>query len=138
KCTAIRRALVPEAMVPHVLESLEARIAEKVRVGNPAADGVTMGALAGLGQRDDVRANLDRLSQGAQRVIGDPDAFEVVGADARQGAFMPPVVLWAQDPSRSEPHDIEVFGPVATVIGYRDTAHAIDLAARGKGSLVGS
>ena len=138
KCTAIRRALVPDAMVPHVLEALEARIAEKVRVGHPTADGVTMGALAGMGQRADVRANLDRLSQGAQRVIGDPDAFEVVGADAGRGAFLPPVVLWAQDPGAAEPHDIEVFGPVATVIGYRDTAHAVDLAARGRGSLVGS
>lgn len=138
KCTAIRRALVPEALVPHVLEALEARIAEKVRVGHPAAEGVTMGALAGLGQRDDVRANLDRLARGAERVVGDPDAFDVVGADAERGAFLPPVVLWAKDASRPEPHEVEVFGPVCTVVGYRDTAHAIDLAARGRGSLVGS
>lgn len=138
KCTAIRRALVPEALVPHVLEALEARIADKVRVGHPAAEGVTMGALAGLGQRDDVRANLDRLAQGAERVVGDPDAFDVVGADAERGAFLPPVVLWAKDASRPEPHEVEVFGPVCTVVGYRDTAHAIDLAARGRGSLVGS
>lgn len=138
KCTAIRRALVPEALVPHVLEALEARIAEKVRVGHPAAEGVTMGALAGLGQRDDVRANLDRLARGAERIVGDPDAFDVVGADAERGAFLPPVVLWAKDASRPEPHEVEVFGPVCTVVGYRDTAHAIDLAARGRGSLVGS
>lgn len=138
KCTAIRRALVPEALVPHVLEALEARIADKVRVGHPAAEGVTMGALAGLGQRDDVRAHLDRLAQGAERVVGDPDAFDVVGADAERGAFLPPVVLWAKDASRPEPHEVEVFGPVCTVVGYRDTAHAIDLAARGRGSLVGS
>ncbi|WP_199424542.1 phenylacetic acid degradation bifunctional protein PaaZ [Actinotalea solisilvae] len=138
KCTAIRRALVPEPLVPHVVAALEARIADKVRVGHPAAEGVTMGALAGLGQRDDVRANLDRLARGAERVVGDPDAFDVVGADAERGAFLPPVVLWAKDASRPEPHEVEVFGPVCTVIGYRDTAHAVDLAARGRGSLVGS
>ncbi|MBX9246806.1 phenylacetic acid degradation bifunctional protein PaaZ [Actinotalea ferrariae] len=138
KCTAIRRALVPEPLVPHVIEALEARIAAKVRVGHPAADGVTMGALAGLAQRDGVRANLDKLARGAERVVGDPDAFDVVGADRVRGAFLPPVVLWAKDPARPEPHEVEVFGPVCTVIGYRDTEHAVDLAARGRGSLVGS
>ena len=59
-------------------------------------------------------------------------------ARARSGPFLPPVVLWAEDTGRVEPHEVEVFGPVCTVIGYRDTAHAIDLAARGRGSLVGS
>jgi oxepin-CoA hydrolase/3-oxo-5,6-dehydrosuberyl-CoA semialdehyde dehydrogenase len=138
KCTAIRRALVPQALAPQVIDAVQARIEAKVRVGNPSADGVTMGALAGLQQRDSVRQSLSRLTAGARIVVGDPDRFDVVGADAGRGAFLPPVLLWAQDPARPEPHDIEVFGPVCTVIGYRDTEHAVDLAARGRGSLVGS
>ena len=138
KCTAIRRALVPHALVPDVIDAVRARIAEKVRVGDPTAAGVTMGALVGLAQRDDVRKNLAALAGAAEVVIGDPDHFDVIGADPERGAFLPPVLLWARDSSREEPHDIEVFGPVSTVMGYRDTEHAIELAARGRGSLVGS
>ena len=138
KCTAIRRALVPDALVPAVIDAVQARIADKVRVGDPGAAGVTMGALVGLAQREDVRKNLAELATAADVVIGDPDHFEVIGADPQRGAFLPPVLLWARDSSRSEPHDIEVFGPVSTVLGYRDTEHAVDLAARGRGSLVGS
>jgi oxepin-CoA hydrolase/3-oxo-5,6-dehydrosuberyl-CoA semialdehyde dehydrogenase len=138
KCTAIRRALVPDALVPDVIEAVQARISDKVRVGDPTAEGVTMGALVGLDQRDAVRENLDALSAAADIVVGDPRNFDVLGADAQRGAFLPPILLWAKDPSRSEPHEIEVFGPVSTVIGYRDSAHAVDLAARGRGSLVGS
>ena len=138
KCTAIRRALVPDALVPDVIDAVRARIADKVRVGDPTADGVTMGALVGLAQRDDVRKNLAELAGAAEIVIGDPDHFDVIGADPERGAFLPPVLLWAKDSSRDEPHDIEVFGPVSTVLGYRDTEHAIELAARGRGSLVGS
>ena len=138
KCTAIRRALVPDALVPAVIDAVRARIADKVRVGDPTAAGVTMGALVGLAQRDDVRKNLAELAAAAEVVIGDPEHFDVIGADPERGAFLPPMLLWAKDSSRSEPHDIEVFGPVSTVLGYRDTAHAIELAARGRGSLVGS
>ena len=138
KCTAIRRALVPHALVPDVIDAVRARIADKVRVGDPTAAGVTMGALVGLAQRDDVRKNLAALAGAAEVVVGDPDHFDVIGADPERGAFLPPVLLWARDSSREEPHDIEVFGPVSTVMGYRDTEHAIELAARGRGSLVGS
>ncbi len=138
KCTAIRRALVPQALVSSVIDAVGARIETKVRVGNPGAKGVTMGALAGLSQREQVRGSLGRLRKAADIVVGNPDRFDVVGADPVTGAFLPPLLLRANDLARPEPHEVEVFGPVSTIIGYRDTAHAVDLAARGKGSLVGS
>ena len=138
KCTAIRRALVPDPLVRDVIDAVRARIAENVRVGDPTAPGVTMGALVGLGQRAEVRMSLDLLATAADVVVGDPDHFDVIGADPERGAFLPPMLLWAKDSSRPEPHDVEVFGPVSTVLGYRDTAHAVELAARGRGSLVGS
>lgn len=138
KCTAIRRALVPEAVVPAVIEAVQTRIDDKVRVGDPAAPDVTMGALVDLAQREQVRRSLRALAAAAPIVVGDPDRFDVVGADPRRGAFLPPLLLWARDTARTEPHDVEVFGPVSTVLGYRDTAHAVELAARGRGSLVGS
>ncbi|MBC7292483.1 MAG: phenylacetic acid degradation bifunctional protein PaaZ [Actinotalea sp.] len=138
KCTAIRRALVPERLVPDVVAAVDARVREKVRVGHPGSDGVTMGALVGLDHRQAVREGIERLARGARIVVGDPDRFDVVDADPERGAFLPPVLLHAEDPGRSEPHEIEVFGPVSTLIAYRDVDHAIDLAARGRGSLVGS
>ena len=138
KCTAIRRALVPNSLVQDVIDAVQARITDKVRVGNPAAAQVTMGALVGLAQRSEVRQNLKSLQAAARIVVGDPDRFEVIDADPARGAFLPPILLQATDASRVEPHDIEVFGPVSTVIGYRDTAQAVELAARGRGSLVGS
>ncbi|WP_375482079.1 phenylacetic acid degradation bifunctional protein PaaZ [uncultured Jatrophihabitans sp.] len=137
KCTAIRRALVPAGLVDAVVESVSARLAE-VTVGNPADPSVQMGALAGLEQREELRRAVKALTAGARIVFGDPDQVEVVDADAERGAFVSPILLRADDPSADEPHAVEAFGPVSTVIGYRDPADAVALAARGRGSLVGS
>jgi oxepin-CoA hydrolase/3-oxo-5,6-dehydrosuberyl-CoA semialdehyde dehydrogenase len=137
KCTAIRRALVPEQFAGDVIEATVARLAEVV-VGHPAQAGVTMGPLASLEQREEVRRSVKSLLAGADLVYGDPEQVTVTGADAERGAFLAPLLLRAADPGRAEPHEIEAFGPVATVLGYTSTAHAIELAARGKGSLAGS
>jgi oxepin-CoA hydrolase/3-oxo-5,6-dehydrosuberyl-CoA semialdehyde dehydrogenase len=137
KCTAIRRALVPSPMVEVVVEAVTEALA-RVVVGSPAEPNVTMGALASLEQREEVRRSVKALEAGAQLVYGDPGHVEVAGADAERGAFISPLLLWAQDASRAEPHEIEAFGPVATVIGYDGTAQVIDLAGRGLGSLAGS
>jgi oxepin-CoA hydrolase/3-oxo-5,6-dehydrosuberyl-CoA semialdehyde dehydrogenase len=136
KCTAIRRALVPAAQVDAVVEAVSARLG-KVVVGNPADESVRMGALAGLEQRDEVRRALKALADAGRVVFGDPDHVDVVGADAQRGAFLSPVLL-VGDAGRAEPHEVEAFGPVSTVLAYRDAADAIALAARGKGSLAGS
>ena len=137
KCTAIRRALVPGNLLDTVAEAASARLA-RVIVGNPADESVRMGALASLAQRDEVRRSLKALMSAGTAVFGDPEQVEVVGADADRGAFMSPVLIRSDDAARAEPHEVEAFGPVSTLIGYRDTAHAIDLAARGLGSLAGS
>lgn len=137
KCTAIRRALVPETLVDDVIRAASERLAA-ITVGNPADESVRMGALAGIDQRDEVRKSLRGLTKSATIVFGDPESVEVVGADAASGAFLSPILLHAADKTAPEPHDIEAFGPVSTVIGYSDTADALALAARGKGSLVAS
>jgi oxepin-CoA hydrolase/3-oxo-5,6-dehydrosuberyl-CoA semialdehyde dehydrogenase len=136
KCTAIRRALVPAGQVDAVVEAVSERLA-KVVVGNPADESVRMGALAGLEQREEVRRSLKNLADAGQIVFGDPEHVDVVDADAERGAFMSPILLVA-DAGRSEPHEIEAFGPVSTVLAYNDPADAIELAARGRGSLAGS
>ncbi len=137
KCTAIRRAFVPSQMIEAVIESAAEQLS-RVVVGNPADKSVQMGALASLEQREEVRRSVKSLLAGARLVHGDPEHVKVVGADAERGAFISPLLLRADDVGRAEPHEIEAFGPVATVIGYGDTAQVIELAARGRGSLAGS
>jgi oxepin-CoA hydrolase / 3-oxo-5,6-dehydrosuberyl-CoA semialdehyde dehydrogenase len=137
KCTAIRRALVPAGVADAVTEAVTERLA-KVVVGSPAEKGVRMGALASLEQREEVRRSVKALLAGTRLVFGDPGRVEVVGADPERGAFISPLLLRCDDSSRAEPHEIEPFGPVATIIGYSGAAEAISLAARGLGSLAGS
>ena len=137
KCTAIRRALVPAACVDAVIEAVSAELA-KVVIGSPADESVTMGALASLEQREEVRRGVKALQASCTLAYGDPDRVEVTGADADRGAFLSPLLLRCDDNDRAEPHEIEAFGPVATVLGYGSTQEAIALAARGRGSLAGS
>ncbi|MEU5693908.1 phenylacetic acid degradation bifunctional protein PaaZ [Actinosynnema sp. NPDC020468] len=136
KCTAIRRAIVPAALLDDVADAASARLA-KVVIGNPADESVRMGALAGLEQREEVRRSLKSLLEAGEVVFGSPDRVDVVGADAERGAFLSPVLLKA-DPDLAQPHEVEAFGPVATLLPYTSTDHAVELAARGAGSLVGS
>ncbi len=137
KCTAIRRALVPAGMADAVVEAASELLA-RVVIGSPAQENVRMGALASLEQREEVRRSVKSLLAGARLSYGDPEYVEVVGADPERGAFLSPLLLWSEDASRAEPHEIEAFGPVATVIGYDSTAQVIELAGRGLGSLAGS
>ncbi|RTL62878.1 MAG: phenylacetic acid degradation bifunctional protein PaaZ [Pseudonocardiaceae bacterium] len=136
KCTAIRRAFVPEQHVDAVVEAISAQLAKTV-VGAPDAEGVRMGALASLDQRDEVRRNIAALADAGRIVHGDPDKVDVVGADGERGAFLSPVLLTA-DPDQPAPHAVEAFGPVSTVMGYRSVPQVVELAARGNGSLAGS
>ena len=124
KCTAIRRAMAP---ADH-LDVLQSAIAAKLSEAS-----ATMGALVSTSQRDDVRSQIDKLTAAGARIVsGDPDA--VVGDQA--GAFMQPILLRADDPwAANAVHDVEAFGPVATIMPYRDLADAIALANRGMGSL---
>lgn len=137
KCTAIRRALVPFDRLDAVVDAVRDRLSEVV-IGNPAAQTVRMGALASLEQREEVRRSLKELAAAGRIVYGDPERVEVVDADPERGAFLSPILLRCDDNGRAEPHTVEAFGPVSTVIGYRDAADAIALAARGRGSLTGS
>jgi oxepin-CoA hydrolase/3-oxo-5,6-dehydrosuberyl-CoA semialdehyde dehydrogenase len=137
KCTAIRRAFVPSGMAGLVSGAAAEQLAQVV-VGSPASDGVQMGALASLEQREEVRRGVKALLDAGRLVFGDLDHVDVVGADAERGAFISPLLLRCDDPARIEPHEVEAFGPVATIMEYADVDEAIGLAARGRGSLAGS
>ena len=135
KCTAIRRAFVPAALLDAAEEALKARLA-KVVVGDPRAEGVTMGALASLSQLDDVRGKARELASQARLAFGTIDTVEALGEGAEKGAYISPLLFRADDPwSADLIHDVEAFGPVSTLMPYRDLDDAIQLANRGKGSL---
>lgn len=137
KCTAIRRALVPANLIDEVVAAAKDRLA-KVVVGNPASPEVRMGALASLEQREEVRRSLKALLEAGTLVHGDPGRVEVLDADAERGAFLPPLLVRCDDPDQPQPHEVEAFGPVSTVMPYETAAQAVALARRGKGSLAGS
>ncbi len=137
KCTAIRRTIVPAGMEEAVVKALRARL-EKVVIGDPAVEGVRMGPLATKGQVRDVGAAAARIREAGELVFGGGD-FAVTGADREKGAFFGPMLMVCDAPfSRTEPHDIEAFGPVNTVMPYRALDEAVELAKRGRGSLCGS
>ncbi|MFL6800429.1 MAG: phenylacetic acid degradation bifunctional protein PaaZ [Sphingomicrobium sp.] len=133
KCTAIRRAMAPAQHLDAVEQALAGRLA-KIKVGDPRAEDTRMGALVSVSQRDDVRARIAELeTAGARIVAGNPDAQPPVAG----GAFLPPVLLRTDDPWGTEAvHDCEPFGPVSTIMPYKDMADAVALANRGRGSLV--
>jgi oxepin-CoA hydrolase/3-oxo-5,6-dehydrosuberyl-CoA semialdehyde dehydrogenase len=138
KCTAIRKALVPAAVAGDVVAALQTAL-QKIIVGDPRAEGVRMGPLVSQEQRTQVLTRVAALRHEADLVAGNLDQFEVAGADRTRGAFVPPLLLLSRDPPAARAiHEVEAFGPVATVLPYRDTADAIALARRGEGSLAAS
>jgi len=131
KCTAIRRAMAPAEHLDAVQDALIERLG-KARIGNPREEGVTMGALASRSQLRSVREAVAELAKSARIVSGDPGRPPVEG----NGSFISPILLRSDDPWGSAAvHDVEAFGPVSTIMPYRDLADAVALANRGMGSL---
>lgn len=133
KCTAIRRIIVPSQQLENVTLALKAKL-EKIQPGDPTQEGVRMGSLVSLEQRDDVQQKVDLLvAAGCKAVVGGK-------ADtSKAGAFFPPTLLLCQQPDETPAvHELEAFGPVATVMPYRDAEHAMALARAGQGSLAGT
>jgi oxepin-CoA hydrolase / 3-oxo-5,6-dehydrosuberyl-CoA semialdehyde dehydrogenase len=137
KCTAIRRSLVPATHAGAVVDALREQLAE-VRVGDPRDAATTMGPLVSRDQLAEVEEAVARLSRGAEVVLGGPGKLQLTSGDPDRGAFLAPTVLRASSPEAPVLHSVEAFGPVTAVLGYRDAGHAVELAALGRGSLVGS
>ncbi len=138
KCTAIRRAIVPEPLTGAVAAAIEQEL-RGVVVGDPSQEGVKMGALASLAQQQEVRERVAVLRQSCDLLFGDPEHVEVTGGDDQQGAFVSPMLLINHKPLENHAaHDIEAFGPVSTLMPYETLDEAARLANLGQGSLVGS
>ncbi|MFY8045791.1 MAG: phenylacetic acid degradation bifunctional protein PaaZ, partial [Chitinophagaceae bacterium] len=138
KCTAVRRIFVPESRMEQVWKDVSASLSATV-IGDPRQEKVRMGSLASQGQREEVRQQVSRLLASSQLVYGSLDAVEVMGADAKTGAFLSPILLVNSQPfGTTDVHDVEAFGPVSTVMPYRNMDEAIELSRLGKGSLCSS
>ncbi len=138
KCTAIRRVLVPREHEAALIAALSEKLAQ-VPIGLPADASARMGALASCDDRDDVRARVAAIAREAEIVFGDPARVDLVSGDAGKGAFMSPVLLRCAEPlTANAPHDVEAFGPVATVMPFDGIDEAVALTRKGKGSLVSS
>jgi oxepin-CoA hydrolase/3-oxo-5,6-dehydrosuberyl-CoA semialdehyde dehydrogenase len=138
KCTAIRRTIVPEKLADDVIAALKKRLSG-IKVGDPAIEGVRMGPLAGRIQVKEVSERVTELEKAGDLVYGRPDEFEIVGGNKEKGAFLPTTLLYCDDPlNKVQPHNVEAFGPVSTVMPYSSLGEAIELAIMGRGSLVGS
>jgi len=136
KCTAIRRIIVPEKYLEDTQIALGKSLA-KTTLGDPAQEGVRMGALVNRSQMDVVRNRVLELAKNTPIVSGSLDQFDVLGADKSKGAFVPPILMLNDNPMQKlDSHEVECFGPVSTLMPYQDFDQAIELAKMGKGSLV--
>ncbi|NNE36476.1 MAG: phenylacetic acid degradation bifunctional protein PaaZ [Rhodothermales bacterium] len=138
RCTAIRRIFVPEDRVDAVQAALRTRL-EKTLIGDPSNESVRMGPLVSRSQVEEVASNVAALREVGEVVIGGSGELALVDANVQDGAFFEPTVLLCNEPfSVTQPHDIEAFGPVSTLMPYKTIDDAAELARLGRGSLVGS
>ena len=138
KCTAIRRIIVPEDYIDEVQKGIIKKL-DTIIIGNPIEEGVRMGSLATKIQVERVRKSVEQLSKSQKIVFGDVNNFKVKGANKEKGAFFPPILFRNNNPYNStEVHNIEAFGPVSTIMPYKNIDDAIELSRMGKGSLVSS
>jgi oxepin-CoA hydrolase/3-oxo-5,6-dehydrosuberyl-CoA semialdehyde dehydrogenase len=138
KCTAVRRIFVPDSKMEDVWKAISTEL-DKTLIGNPLNEKVRMGSLAGKDQREEVRTQVQKLLASSEIIYGSLDSVAVVDADAGKGAFMSPLLLLNKTPFASEePHNVEAFGPVSTIMPYKNIDEAIELSKKGKGSLCSS
>jgi oxepin-CoA hydrolase / 3-oxo-5,6-dehydrosuberyl-CoA semialdehyde dehydrogenase len=135
KCTAIRRIFVPENKLVPVIKDLKNALSTTT-IGNPKNEMVKMGALAAISQKKEVTSQVQKLLATSQLIYGSLDSVKLIDADPFKGAFLSPLLLLNEKPfSCNEPHDIEAFGPVSTLMPYKSIDEAIALSKKGKGSL---
>ncbi|MBK5270618.1 MAG: phenylacetic acid degradation bifunctional protein PaaZ, partial [Bacteroidia bacterium] len=138
KCTAIRRIFVPENKMEEAWKAIATSLSQTV-IGNPLNEKVRMGSLAGQEQRLEVKGQIQKLLASSQIVYGSLDSVEVIDADADRGSFISPILLMNEKPFTGiEVHEVEAFGPVSTIMPYKNVDEAIELSKKGKGSLCSS
>ena len=138
KCTAIRRIIVPENLMEDVQIAL-GKALDKVTYGDPRLKEVRMGTLIDKKQVEAVKNSVQEIAKTAEIVYGDFENGKAVGADFEKGSFIKPILLRENDPFTNEAaHVTEAFGPVSTIMPYKNIDEAVELSRMGRGSLVSS
>ncbi|MFT5599851.1 MAG: oxepin-CoA hydrolase/3-oxo-5,6-dehydrosuberyl-CoA semialdehyde dehydrogenase [Flavobacteriales bacterium] len=136
KCTAVRRILVPEKWIEEVQQAISNRLS-KTTIGDPSIEGVRMGSLVSQMQVDRVRENVELLLEEQKLLFGNLNSVEINGGSKENGAFISPILMLNDSPfEKQRVHNIEAFGPVSTIMPYKNLDEAIQLVELGKGSLV--
>lgn len=136
KCTAIRRILVPENHVEAVQKALSSAL-DQVSIGNPLKKQTRMGAIAGKEQLATLKEKIQLLAGGSELVY--EGKHQLIDADFSKGSFITPRLFFNPRPLEVDiSHETEAFGPVATIMPYTDAEQAVNIARKGKGSLVAS
>ncbi len=138
KCTAVRRIIVPENLVEDVQLALSKQLSKTV-IGDPTVEGVRMGSLVAKSQLEEVQKRVQNLAASTPIVFGNVNQVEIKGSTLQKGAFISPILLLNDAPfQKTDSHTVEAFGPVSTLMPYKNLDEAIELANMGKGSLVSS
>ncbi|MCR6722210.1 MAG: phenylacetic acid degradation bifunctional protein PaaZ [Chitinophagaceae bacterium] len=138
KCTAIRRIFVPENKMEDVWKAISTSLAQTA-IGNPRNEKVRMGSLAGNGQRQEVLNQVQKLLKETELIYGNTDQVELIDVDSNNGAFISPLLLLNDQPFKKRAaHEVEAFGPVSTIMPYKNRDEVVELSKMGKGSLCSS
>jgi aldehyde dehydrogenase (NAD+) len=122
-CNAPSRMLIPASRYQTAIEIARAA-AEKLLVGDPKAEGTTLGPVANKLQFDRVQAMLQKgIDEGARVVIGGPGR----PAGMERGYFVKPTVFSHVHNNMTIARE-EIFGPAMVMIPYADEEEAIRIA----------
>jgi betaine-aldehyde dehydrogenase len=123
-CTALTRMLVPDSLYKEAA-SMAAELAKTFTVGDPMAETTKLGPLTSQAQLERVRSYIKKGQQeGAELLAGGPDAPEGVPAG---GYYVKPTVFGKVKNSMAIAQE-EIFGPVLSIIPYKDEEDAIRIA----------
>src|SRR5258708_34437220 len=138
KCTTIRRVLVPRQQVKAFGDAVAARLSS-VKVGNPRNADMNVGPVVNKAQQSSCLEGLAKLKEECEVLFGGDKNFQPIDADPRKSAFVQPALLSCENGLDAKyVHDVEVFGPVATLVAYDGPEDLIAITRRGLGSLVAS
>lgn len=138
KCTTIRRVLVPREQLKAFGDAVSARLSS-MKVGNPRNAEAKVGPVVNKAQQSACLEGLAKLKQECEVLFGDDKNFQPIDADQQKSAFVQPALLSCKNGLGAKyVHDVEVFGPVATLMSYEGLEDLVAIVRRGLGSLVAS
>ncbi len=138
KCTTIRRVIVPREQLKMFGDAVAARLSS-MKVGNPRNPEAKVGPVVNKAQQSSCLEGLAKLQEECEVVFGGDKNFQPLDADLQKSAFVQPALLSCKNGlSAKYVHDVEVFGPVATLVVYDGMKDLIAITRRGLGSLVAS